>query len=183
MFTTIGDALAAYFSVPYEPFRNERIKPVDLLRNLKRDFVESNGWVPLEENKDGLLVMTTDPERLRASLEAGHGITPSGELVLLEKPLSLSLGDIPRLEQLSGKFGLGRLPAAPPRSQSGLFALADGMGGHPEGEVASQLALQTMAALFQRDAKPLGHALPAAFAQVRGGAAQGRARVLHRQAA
>jgi serine/threonine protein phosphatase PrpC len=38
---------------------------------------------------------------------------------------------------------------------SGLFALADGMGGHPEGEVASQLALQTMAALFQRDAKPV----------------------------
>ena len=38
---------------------------------------------------------------------------------------------------------------------SGLFALADGMGGHPEGEVASQLALQTLAALFQRDAKPL----------------------------
>mgnify|MGYP006163167273 FL=1 len=37
---------------------------------------------------------------------------------------------------------------------SGLFALADGMGGHPEGEMASQLALQTMAALFQRDARP-----------------------------
>ena len=34
---------------------------------------------------------------------------------------------------------------------SGLFALADGMGGHPEGEVASQLALQTLAAMFQRD--------------------------------
>jgi PPM family protein phosphatase len=37
---------------------------------------------------------------------------------------------------------------------SGLFALADGMGGHPEGEVASQLALQTLSAMFQRDAKP-----------------------------
>ena len=37
---------------------------------------------------------------------------------------------------------------------SGLFALADGMGGHPEGEVASQLALQTLAAMFQRDCKP-----------------------------
>src|ERR1044071_2556935 len=37
---------------------------------------------------------------------------------------------------------------------AGLSALADGMGGHPEGEVASQLALQTLAALFQRDAKP-----------------------------
>ncbi|KAB0582519.1 serine/threonine-protein phosphatase [Ideonella dechloratans] len=38
--------------------------------------------------------------------------------------------------------------------ESGLFALADGMGGHPEGEVASQLALQTLAAAFQREAKP-----------------------------
>jgi serine/threonine protein phosphatase PrpC len=28
------------------------------------------------------------------------------------------------------------------------------MGGHPEGEVASQLALQTIAAIFQREAKP-----------------------------
>jgi serine/threonine protein phosphatase PrpC len=37
---------------------------------------------------------------------------------------------------------------------AGLFALADGMGGHPEGEVASQLALQSMAAMFQRDCKP-----------------------------
>ncbi|KPF44874.1 serine/threonine protein phosphatase [beta proteobacterium AAP51] len=37
---------------------------------------------------------------------------------------------------------------------AGLFALADGMGGHPEGEVASQLALQTMSAMFQREAKP-----------------------------
>jgi PPM family protein phosphatase len=36
---------------------------------------------------------------------------------------------------------------------SGLFALADGMGGHPEGEVASQLALQTLSAHFQREAK------------------------------
>jgi serine/threonine protein phosphatase PrpC len=38
---------------------------------------------------------------------------------------------------------------------SGLFALADGMGGHPEGEMASQIALQTLAALYQRDAKPV----------------------------
>jgi PPM family protein phosphatase len=37
---------------------------------------------------------------------------------------------------------------------AGLFALADGMGGHPEGEVAAQLALQTMAGRFQRECKP-----------------------------
>ncbi|MFG6466322.1 PP2C family protein-serine/threonine phosphatase [Roseateles sp. BYS87W] len=39
-------------------------------------------------------------------------------------------------------------------SEAGLFALADGMGGHPEGEVAAQIALQTLAALFQQDARP-----------------------------
>lgn len=38
--------------------------------------------------------------------------------------------------------------------ESSLFVLADGMGGHPEGEVAAQIALQTIAALFQRMAKP-----------------------------
>ena len=37
---------------------------------------------------------------------------------------------------------------------AGLFALADGMGGHPEGEVASQMALQKLSALFQREARP-----------------------------
>ena len=37
---------------------------------------------------------------------------------------------------------------------SGMFAVADGMGGHPEGEVAAQLALQTIAGRFQREAKP-----------------------------
>jgi PPM family protein phosphatase len=39
--------------------------------------------------------------------------------------------------------------------ESGLFVLADGMGGHPDGEVAAQLALQTVAALFQKEAKPM----------------------------
>ncbi len=35
--------------------------------------------------------------------------------------------------------------------QAGLFAVADGMGGHPEGEVASQLALQVLSNQFQRE--------------------------------
>jgi serine/threonine protein phosphatase PrpC len=48
--------------------------------------------------------------------------------------------------------------------EAGLFALADGLGGHPEGEVAAQMALQTLAALFQRDAKPALED-PAAFLQ------------------
>jgi len=35
-----------------------------------------------------------------------------------------------------------------------LLVLADGMGGHPRGEVAAQVALQTISALFQQQATP-----------------------------
>lgn len=38
--------------------------------------------------------------------------------------------------------------------EASLFVLADGMGGHPEGEVAAQIALQTISAQFQHQAKP-----------------------------
>jgi len=38
--------------------------------------------------------------------------------------------------------------------ESAMFALADGMGGHPEGDMASQLALHTVANIFQREATP-----------------------------
>lgn len=39
--------------------------------------------------------------------------------------------------------------------ESGLFLLADGMGGHPEGEVAAQLAIETISALFREEAQPV----------------------------
>ncbi len=38
--------------------------------------------------------------------------------------------------------------------KSGIFLLADGMGGHPQGEVAAQLALQTIVSLYQKAAQP-----------------------------
>ncbi len=38
---------------------------------------------------------------------------------------------------------------------SGILLLADGMGGHPEGEVAAQLALEAMSALYQKQATPV----------------------------
>jgi hypothetical protein len=47
----IGTALAKFFGVPYEPFKADRIKSVDLLKNLKREYVESNQWVPIEDTK------------------------------------------------------------------------------------------------------------------------------------
>src|SRR4249920_2187164 len=63
----IGQALSAFFRVPYEPLKVDSIKPLDLLKNLKRDFLESSHWAPVEDSKDGLIVVTTDPERVRAS--------------------------------------------------------------------------------------------------------------------
>ncbi len=76
----IGQALAKFFGVAYESFKPERIKPMDLLRNLKRDFVESNSWVPLEENKDGLLILTTDAEKVRSS-KIVNNIFPKKQIV------------------------------------------------------------------------------------------------------
>jgi len=63
----IGAALSSFFGVPYEPYKQDRIKAMDLLRNLKRDFLESSAWAPLEDTKEGLLVVTNDPERVKAS--------------------------------------------------------------------------------------------------------------------
>ena len=64
----IGEALSNFFGVPYEPFKMDRIKPLDLLKNLKRDYVESSLWVPVEDSKDGLVVhVRLDPERVSAS--------------------------------------------------------------------------------------------------------------------
>lgn len=63
----IGAALSRFFDVPYEPFKPERLKPIDLLRNIKREFVDESSWLPLEESTEGLVVVSPDPERLRSS--------------------------------------------------------------------------------------------------------------------
>lgn len=75
----VGDAVARCFGVPYEPFRGDRIKPVDLLRNIKRDFVEQSHWLPLEETEEGIVVMATDPEQTRASRVA-HNVFPNKKI-------------------------------------------------------------------------------------------------------
>jgi len=46
---------------------------------------------------------------------------------------------------------------------SGLFLLADGMGGHPLGEVAAQIALQVISAMYQKQAQPEIVDVPAFF--------------------
>ncbi len=76
----IGEALSQFFRVPYESFKQDRVKPLDLLKNLKRDFVESSSWVPIEDVREGLIVLTTDPEKVRASKVVGN-IFPKHKVV------------------------------------------------------------------------------------------------------
>src|SRR5687767_4931583 len=68
----IGQALSKFFGVPYEAFRSDRVKPADLLKNLKREYVEANQWVPIDESKEGLVVLCLDPERIRSSRIASN---------------------------------------------------------------------------------------------------------------
>jgi type II secretory ATPase GspE/PulE/Tfp pilus assembly ATPase PilB-like protein len=63
----LGQALSAYFGVPYEPFKPDRVRPSDLLRNMSREFCETNQWLPLGDEPEGLIIMTLDPEQTRAS--------------------------------------------------------------------------------------------------------------------
>jgi type II secretory ATPase GspE/PulE/Tfp pilus assembly ATPase PilB-like protein len=76
----LGDALATYFGVPYEPAKPDRIRAPDLFRNMSREFCESNMWVPLDDTKDGLAVMALDPERTRASRMVNN-VYPKSKIV------------------------------------------------------------------------------------------------------
>ncbi len=78
--TVIGQCLAKFFQVKYEPYRSDRVKSIDLLRNIKREYAASAQWIPVEENKDGLLIMTTDPEKIRAS-HVARNVFPKHKLI------------------------------------------------------------------------------------------------------
>ncbi|WP_338849734.1 GspE/PulE family protein [Massilia sp. W12] len=60
----IGQSMSKFFRIPYDPFKPERVKPLDLLKNLKQQYCEQSQWVPVEENKDGIIVVSPDPERI-----------------------------------------------------------------------------------------------------------------------
>ena len=68
----LGKSIASFYGVPYEPFRADRIKPMDLLKNLKREYVENSLWLPIEETPEGLVILTPDPERIKGSHIAGN---------------------------------------------------------------------------------------------------------------
>ncbi|MBV6475033.1 MAG: hypothetical protein MOGDAGHF_00545 [Rhodocyclaceae bacterium] len=76
----LGAALSKFFGVPYEPFKSDRVKPMDLLKNLKREYVEENQWVPIEETKEGVVILTMDPEQVKSS-RIVNNVFPKNKLV------------------------------------------------------------------------------------------------------
>ena len=76
----LGDALGSFFGVPYEPFKQDRIKPPDLMRNMNREFCQTNQWVPLEDSKEGIIIVTIDPERVKASRMVSN-VYPKSKIV------------------------------------------------------------------------------------------------------
>jgi len=63
----IGASLAKFFGVAYEPWAEGRIRAEALHGALKREFIEEQGWIPLEDSPEGLVVMCLDPEAVRSS--------------------------------------------------------------------------------------------------------------------
>lgn len=63
----IGPSYAKFFGVPYEPFNAGRIRSEMLHGPLKREFIGEQGWIPLEESPEGLVIMCVDPEAVRGA--------------------------------------------------------------------------------------------------------------------
>jgi len=59
----LGRALSDTFKVPYEPFRKDRAKPVMLLPNLSAEAARRAQWLPLDEDRQVMTVLVTDPDR------------------------------------------------------------------------------------------------------------------------
>src|SRR5215510_3362638 len=120
----IGAALSKFFGVPYEAFKSDRVKSADLLKNLKREYVESNQWLPIDDSKEGLVVMCLDPERIRSSRIAAN-VFPKSRIVYkvtTQKDFKETVnqfygaegvpggGDLGNIDDLLGAMGEDALP-------------------------------------------------------------------------
>ena len=78
--SVLGQSLAKFFGVEYEAFKPDRIKPMDLLRNIKREYAETSQWLPVEESRDGVIIVAPDPERVKAS-HVARNVLPKQKLI------------------------------------------------------------------------------------------------------
>jgi len=75
----LGASLAKFFGVPYEPFKPDLVKPVDLLKNIKREFLEQHQWAPIDDTAEGIVVVCLDPEQVKGARVVTN-IFPRGKI-------------------------------------------------------------------------------------------------------
>jgi len=63
----IGSSLSKFFGVRYQPFNPGSIRSEMMHSVIKREFVNEQGWLPLEESPDGLVILCLDPEATRGA--------------------------------------------------------------------------------------------------------------------
>ena len=63
----LGAALSRFYGVAYEPFRENSVKVLDLRHKLRRDFAETQLWLPIDDGPQGLVIVCTDPDHVRNS--------------------------------------------------------------------------------------------------------------------
>ncbi len=92
----------------------------DYVRQRQADMARSAGsgvisglWVSDDDVSDGDIITIT----------AGHGITPSGDLVMMRQTRDIPLMDLPVSRMLDAAMGISRVPAMPLSSRSGVFIL------------------------------------------------------------
>lgn len=105
----IGKSLANFFGVNYEPFKLDRLKPLDLLKPLKREYIEENGWLPIDETKEeGLIVLSCDPERIRSSRIVSNIFPKQAKItyrVSLERDFNATVDQFYGAQGMSGDIG------------------------------------------------------------------------------
>jgi hypothetical protein len=82
------------------------------------DLGRAGGWGVVH----GLTVAAKNGTQL--IIDPGHGVTASGETVILQRALTVRLSDLAAVQRLDATFGLSRRPAESPKSRSGLYVLA-----------------------------------------------------------
>jgi type II secretory ATPase GspE/PulE/Tfp pilus assembly ATPase PilB-like protein len=109
----IGAALAKFYGVGYEPYRLDRSRPSEL-RNIKRDYAEANGWLPIAKDGEEIVVMSTDPDRLRNSRSV-ENVFPRARIVYrvtTEHDFSRTLGQCFGYEPAGSGESIGDLLSA-----------------------------------------------------------------------
>lgn len=93
----------------------------DYIRQRQADLARASGTGVV----DGLHVRQgTDPAGQTLDIGAGHGITPSGDIVMIASNRSIVALDLPASERLDVTLGLSRRAAVPLGRRTGLFILA-----------------------------------------------------------